>query len=58
VLSKLAVCDERTLKVYRKMELCAMLGKLPSEIDREKAVEIELLLEYLKAKVERDSKNA
>lgn len=35
-----------------------MLGKLPSEIDREKAVEIELLLEYLKAKVERDSKNA
>lgn len=53
-MSKLAVCDAETLRIYRKLEMCAMLNKLPWEIDKGKAVDNELLLAYLSAKRERD----
>ena len=46
------LCDNKTSRLLDKIQLCVMLNKLPSEIENEKAVNIELLAEYFKAKLE------
>jgi hypothetical protein len=50
------MCDAKTLAIVRRLELCSILGRLPSEVDNERNIDLELMVEYKKA-MEKVKKN-